>query len=246
MALKISVVVCAHNEAQFLAPCLHSLLAQSRVPDEILVINNASTDATRTVAEAIPHVRVVDEPRKGLVVARETGRRMATGDVLVYVDADCRAPLTWLDRVERHFERTPDLIALSGPYRFYDWDWWGRLLIRAYDFTVAPATQVLVKYILRIGTIFYGGNFAVRADALARIGGFDTSIEFHGEDTNVGRRLFAIGRVGLYHDCYLYTSARRYVAMGKGAVIRLYVRNFTSEILHHRPKDTTHLDVRQI
>jgi GT2 family glycosyltransferase len=120
------------------------------------------------------------------------------------------------------------------------------MLIRAYDFTLAPATQVLVKHVLRIGTIFYGGNFAVRADALARIGGFDTSIEFHGEDTNVGRRLFAIGRVGLFHDCYLYTSARRYVAMGKGAVFRLYVRNFTSEILRHRPKDTTHLDVRQV
>jgi len=246
VTLRLSVIVCAHNEAAYLAACLHSLLAQSRIPDEILVINNASTDATRAVAEAIPHVRVVDEPRKGLVVARETGRRMATGDVLVYVDADCRAPLTWLERVERRFRRDPRLIALSGPYRFYDWDWWGRLLIRAYDFTLAPATQVLVKYILRIGTIFYGGNFAVRADALRRIGGFDTSIEFHGEDTNIGRRLFAIGRVGLFHDCYLYTSARRYLAMGKGAVFRLYVRNFTSEILHHRPKDTTHLDVREV
>ena len=248
----LSVIVCAHNEAQYLAACLHSLLAQSRLPDEILVINNASTDATRAVAARIavaaqiPHVRVVDEPRKGLVVARETGRQQATGDVLVYIDADCRAPLTWLERVERRFERDPDLIALSGPYRFYDWDWWGRLLIRAYDFTLAPATQLFVKYILRIGTIFYGGNFAARADALERIGGFDTSIEFHGEDTNVGRRLFAIGRVGLFHDCYLFTSARRYVAMGKGAVFRLYVRNFTSEILHHRPKDTTHLDVRQV
>ena len=246
MTLRLSVIVCAHNEAAYLAACLHSLLAQSRIPDEILVVNNASTDATRAVAEAIPHVRVVDEPRKGLVVARETGRRMATGDVLVYVDADCRAPLTWLERIERRFHRDRDLIALSGPYRFYDWDWWGRLLIRAYDFTLAPATQLLVKYILRIGTIFYGGNFAARADALTRIGGFDTSIEFHGEDTNVGRRLFALGRVGLFHDCYLYTSARRYMAMGKGAVFRLYVRNFTSEILHHRPKDTTHLDVRQV
>jgi len=243
---RMSVIECAHNEAQYLASCLHSLLAQSRPPDEILVINNASTDATRAVAEAIPRVRVVDEPRKGLVVARETGRHLATGEVLVYVDADCRAPLTWLERIEQRFVRDAQLIALSGPYRFYDWDWWGRLLIRAYDFTLAPATQLLVKHILRIGTIFYGGNFAVRADALVRIGGFDTSIEFHGEDTNIGRRLFAIGRVGLFRDCYLYTSARRYVAMGKGAVFRLYVRNFTSEILHHRPKDTTHLDVREV
>jgi glycosyltransferase involved in cell wall biosynthesis len=244
VALSISVIVCAHNEGAFLAPCLHSLLAQSRLPDEILVINNASTDATRAVAQAIPHVRVVDEARKGLVVARETGRLCATGDVLVYVDADCRAPLMWLARIERRFIADPRLIALSGPYRFYDWDWWGRFLIRAYDFTLAPATQWLVKYVLRIGTIFYGGNFAVRREALERIGGFDTSIEFHGEDTNVGRRLFAIGRVRLFHDCYLYTSARRYIAMGKGAVFRLYVRNFTSELLRGRPKDTTHVDVR--
>jgi glycosyltransferase involved in cell wall biosynthesis len=245
VALRISVIVCAHNEAQFVGPCLHSLLAQTRVPDEILVVNNASTDETGAVAQQIPNVRVVDEPRKGLVVARETGRRASAGDLLVYLDADCRAPLRWLELIERHFMCDPALIALSAPYRFYDWDWWGRLLIRAYDFTLAPATQLLVKYILRIGTIFYGGNFAVRREALARIGGFDTSIEFHGEDTNVGGRLFALGRVRLCHDCYLFTSARRYNAMGKGAVFRLYVRNFTSEVLHHRPKDTTHVDVRE-
>jgi GT2 family glycosyltransferase len=176
--------------------------------------------------------------------SRETGRRHASGEVLIYLDADCRAPLTWVERIEQRLLRDPKLIALSGPYRYYDWDWFGRLLIRAYDLALAPATQLLVKHLLRIGTIFYGGNFAVRREALDQIGGFDTSIEFHGEDTNVGRRLFAIGKVGLFHDCWLYTSARRYVAMGKGEVFRLYVRNFVSEILHHRPKDTAHVDVR--
>jgi glycosyltransferase involved in cell wall biosynthesis len=244
MAPRLSVIVCAHNEARYISACLHSLLAQSRTPDEILVVNNASTDATGALAGQIPHVRVVEEPRKGLVVARETGRREAAGDILVYVDADCRAPLTWLERVERRFRKRPDLLALSGPYRYYDWDWWGRALIRVYDFTLAPATQLLVKYVLGIGTVFYGGNFAVRREALDRIGGFDTSIEFHGEDTNVGRRLHAAGRVALCYDCYLFTSARRFVAMGRGAVFRLYVRNFTSELLHHRPKDATHVDVR--
>ena len=99
--MRFSVIVCAHNEAQFLPACLRSLLAQSRTPDEILVVNNASTDSTRAVAEAIQGVRVVDESRKGLVVARETGRLAATGDILVYLDADCRAPVTWLERIER-------------------------------------------------------------------------------------------------------------------------------------------------
>ena len=244
MALKISVIVCAHNEARYLRPCLHSVLAQSRVPDQLLVVNNASTDETALVASQVADVQLVDEPRKGLVVARETGRRHATGDVLIYADADCRAPLTWIERIERRFARDPALVALSGPYRYYDWDWSGRALIRAYDFTLAPATQLLVKHLLRVGTIFYGGNFAVRREALERIGGFDTSIEFHGEDTNLGRRLCAVGKVGLFHDCYLYTSARRYIAMGKREVFRLYVRNFVSELLHHRPKDTAHVDVR--
>jgi glycosyltransferase involved in cell wall biosynthesis len=243
--MTISVIVCAHNEAAYLAPCLTSLLAQSRVPDEILLINNASTDDTHGAAAVFRGVRVIDEPRKGLVIARERGRLEATGELLVYIDADCRAPQSWLLRIERRFEANLRLIALSGNYRFYDWDWWGRLLLRAYDMTLGPATHVLVKYVLRIGVVFYGGNFAVTRDALARIGGFDTSIEFHGEDTNLGRRLSKIGPVELRYDCFLYTSARRYNAMGKGAVFRLYVRNFVSELVHHRPKDSVHLDVRQ-
>lgn len=242
--MTISVIVCAHNEERFLAACLHSLLAQSRLPDEILLINNASSDRTGMVAAAIPGVKVVDEDRKGLVVARERGRQEALGDLLVYVDADCRAPLTWLERIAARFEGDDDLLALSGNYRFYDWDWWGRTLLRAYDFTLGPATHILVKYVLRIGVVFYGGNFAVRREALDRISGFDTSIEFHGEDTNLGRRLSRVGNVELRYDCFLYTSARRYNAMGKGAVFRLYVRNFVSELLHHRPKDKVHLDVR--
>jgi glycosyltransferase involved in cell wall biosynthesis len=243
--VKISIIVCAHNEEAFIGPCLASLLAQTRMADEILVVNNASTDRTGRVARLFPGVRVIDEPRKGLVVARERGRAEARGDVLVYLDADCRAPLAWLERIASRFADEPSVIALSGNYRFYDWDWLGRALVRAYDVTLGPATHVLVKYILRIGVVFYGGNFAVRRTALEQIGGFDTRIEFHGEDTNVGRRLAAIGNVELCYDCFLYTSARRYNAMGKGAVFRLYVRNFVSELLHHRPKDTAHLDIRQ-
>jgi glycosyltransferase involved in cell wall biosynthesis len=242
--LTISVIVCAHNEERFLAPCLHSLLAQSRIPDEVILINNASSDRTAAVAAAIPGVRVIDEPRKGLVVARERGRQEARGDLLVYVDADCRAPLTWLERIESRFERDEDLLAMSGNYRFYDWDWWGRTLLRAYDFTLGPATHILVKYILRIGVVFYGGNFAVRREALERISGFDTSIEFHGEDTNLARRISKAGRVRLKQSCYVATSARRYKTMGRGKVFGLYVRNFCAELFLHRPSDTSHEDVR--
>ena len=82
--MKVSVIVCAHNEAHYLSTCLYSLLSQSRIPDEILVVNNASTDATRAVAEEVPHVRVVDDPRKGWSSrARQAGAKV--GRLLVYL-----------------------------------------------------------------------------------------------------------------------------------------------------------------
>ncbi len=51
----------------------------------------------------MPGVRVIDEPAKGLVVARETARRAAQTDIVAYIDADCRVPITWLERVEARF-----------------------------------------------------------------------------------------------------------------------------------------------
>ena len=229
LEMTITAIVCAYNEARHLPACLFSLLAQTRPPDEVLVINNASTDDTgsvaREIARGIPNVRVIDEPAKGLVVARETARLAARGSVLAYVDADCRAPLRWLERVATQLARSEAAVAVTGPYKFYDWDRLGRTLIAAYDVVVAPPTHVAVHHALGIGAILYGGNFA-------------------GEDTNLGRRLTKVGRVRMCPDCWVWTSARRYHAMGKRKVFSLYVRNFWSEILRHRPADREHLDVR--
>jgi glycosyltransferase involved in cell wall biosynthesis len=236
--------LCAYNEAPCLPACLYSLLAQTRSPDEIVVVDNASTDETGAVARAVPGVRVVDEPVKGLVVAREAARVAATGDILAYVDADCRVPLQWLERIERRFRGRAAVVAVTGPYRFYDWDLTGRALLRTYDCLVAPPTHLLIHYGLGLGAVLYGGNFAVRREALDRIGGFDRSVEFHGEDTNLGRRLTPLGTVELARECWAWTSARRYRAMGKRRVFGLYVRNFWSEILRHRPADSEHIDVR--
>jgi glycosyltransferase involved in cell wall biosynthesis len=242
--MTISVIVCAYNEADYLPACLSSLLSQTRLPDEILVINNASTDDTAALARAVPGVRVVDETNKGLVIARERARREARGEILAFVDADCRAPISWMERVERRLSSPAAPVGVTGPYRFYDWDWRGRSLIRLYDVLVAPPTHFVVHHALQLGAILYGGNFAVRRDALASIGGFDRTIEFHGEDTNLGRRLTGIGRIDVCPDCWVWTSARRYRAMGKRRVFGLYVRNFWSEILRHRPADVEHVDVR--
>jgi len=231
----ITAIICAFNEERMLPAALHSLFAQTRVPDEVVVVNNASTDRTREIASAFPGVTVVDEPRKGLTKARQAGRNAASGDILFYMDADCRAPVRLIERMERRFQQSPQTVAITGPYHFYDWDWIGVAGARLYDYTLAPFAHVVAQRLLGIGAILYGGNFALRTRALDAIGGFDT---------NIGRRLTKAGRVDLLLNCPIETSARRYKALGRAHVFRLYVRNFWSETIHHRPKDIVHRDVR--
>ncbi len=246
MALTISVIVCAYNEAGYIGPCLQSLLHQSRRPDEILVVNNASTDQTRGDRRCgVAGVRVIDEPRKGLVRARETGRAAARGQLLVYLDADCRAPRPWLARVERRFERGPALVALSGPYRFYDWDWWGRAAgarVRP-DAGAADAAAGLPRC-----SASARSSTAATSPCVARrwppSAASTRRSSFTAKTRTSDAAWWRSARSPWRGECWLYTSARRYRAMGKGQVFRLYVRNFWSEIIHHRPKDEQHQDVR--
>lgn len=242
--LRISAIVCAYNEEGYLPGCLYSLLAQTRPLDEIIVVNNGSTDGTADAVKRFDAVTIVDEPRKGLVQARETGYRRATGDLLWFLDADTRAPAWWIERIERRFAARPRLAAISAACRYYDWDVTGRVLLHAYHYTVSPATQFIVQHVFRAGAVFYGGSFCVRRRGLDAVGGFDTCIDFHGEDTNLGRRLARVGRVDVSRQCYVLTSARRFKAMGRGHVLWLYIRNFLWETIRHRPRDTTHADVR--
>jgi glycosyltransferase involved in cell wall biosynthesis len=177
--VTITVVVCAYNEAVLLAPCLFSLLSQTRPPDEILVINNASTDETGAVARAVPGVRVVDEPLKGLVVAREVARRLAQSDILAYVDADCRAPIMWLERGTGI--RAPNLDGgANRPVSLLRLGLTGRLLIRLYDLLVAPPTHALVHHAPGMERR-YGGNCGAPGGSGPDRRFPDCTVEFHGE-----------------------------------------------------------------
>jgi len=74
---RISVIVCAYHEERYLEGRLHSVRAQSRRPDQVLAVSNASTDGTFGIAERIGDVEVIDERRRGLVRAPDAGWRFS-------------------------------------------------------------------------------------------------------------------------------------------------------------------------
>ncbi len=118
MSPSVSVVVPSYNDAAMLRRCLAALERQTRPADEIVVVDNGSTDSTVDVA--IAHgARVVTELRRGIPQATSAGFDAATGEILGRLDADSVPPADWLERVVRSFEEDPELDVLSGPGLFY-------------------------------------------------------------------------------------------------------------------------------
>jgi glycosyltransferase involved in cell wall biosynthesis len=117
--MYVSVVIPARNDADMLERCLASLAAQYRRPDEIVVVDNGSTDGTRAVAEA-GGARVVWEPTPGIPRASSAGLDAARGDLIARLDADSVCPPEWLARVVAVFEDDPALSVVSGSGDFYD------------------------------------------------------------------------------------------------------------------------------
>ncbi|MFO7603619.1 MAG: glycosyltransferase family A protein [Gammaproteobacteria bacterium] len=87
--MHISVIIPSYNRAHTLPRALDSVLAQSRAADEILVIDDGSTDATRRlVTESYPQVRYIYQDNAGVSAARNTGIRQARGEWLALLDSD--------------------------------------------------------------------------------------------------------------------------------------------------------------
>lgn len=237
--IKISLVIPAYNEEKYIGACLDYAIKNSRGNFfEIIVIDNASSDRTREIAEKYVGVKVVRENIKGLSHARQRGFIEARGDIIAYVDGDTHMPAGWCDTVLNEFKNNQKLVCLSGPYIYYDIPKWQQLSVKIYWYTLAMPIYLIVGYMA------IGGNFAIRRSVLEKMGGFDTSIAFYGEDTNVARRAHAFGKVKFKPGFAMYTSGRRLSGQGIFKIAVVYILNFLSEVLIRRPVTKKYTDIR--
>jgi glycosyltransferase involved in cell wall biosynthesis len=242
----ISFVVPAYNEEILIASCLHAIVAEiarSRHPAEIIVVNNNSTDRTREIALSIPGVTVVDETQRGLVPARRAGCLAARGRLIANIDADTIVPEGWLDTVLAEFERSPGLVALSGPFVHYDVSKTVRIVVAVF-YRFAFTTYLLVRFIFRAGSMMQGGNFVVLKSALDAADAFNPDFSFFGEDTELARRLSKVGAVKFSFALPAFSSGRRLTGQGLFRVAFQYSVNYLWTVLFKRPFTLTWLDFR--
>ena len=249
--MKVSFVIPAYNEQKIIGKCLKSVFAEIarahkagvKVDTEVVVVNNASSDKTREEALKFPDITVIEEKLKGLVYARRAGFVATSGELVANIDADTMLPEGWLTTVVREFEKNKNLVALSGPYIYYDIHPLQRAVVKIWYFP-GWLFDKLMQPILGHATMLQGGNFVIRRDAWERAGGFDTSISFYGEDADVARRISKYGKVLWTWRFPMYTSGRRMLQEGFIRTGLNYGLGLFSTHITGRPVNAAYTDVR--
>jgi glycosyltransferase involved in cell wall biosynthesis len=183
--IRISVIVPAFNAEKTLKACLASILANRSEYAEIIVVDDRSTDGTGEIARKLG-VRVVPNSRlKGPAGARNEGATHASGEILLFIDADTTVPDTLLAKVISNFEQNPDLVALFGSYDTSP----------ACSNFLSQYKNLMHHYVHQISreetSSFWAGCGAIRKEIFLAMGGFNDKDYPNAsiEDIELGLRL---------------------------------------------------------
>lgn len=207
VATAVSVVVCTRDRPEALGRCLDSLRRGRVRPREIVVVDNASrTDATRDLVAAMPDVRYVREHRPGLSIARNTGVRETTGEIVAFTDDDVVVDPEWVSNLVPPFADAR-VMAVTGTVlpgelttraqRMAEerlWSFNREFRPRTFDARYFARMRARGVPVWHVGA---GANMAFRRDAFARVGPFDERLGAGAagcsEDSELWYRLLAEG-----------------------------------------------------
>ncbi|MBP9738808.1 glycosyltransferase family 2 protein [Candidatus Saccharibacteria bacterium] len=156
--LTIGLVIPAYNEAESIESCLTAVFAQTHPFDEVIVVDNNSTDNTVEIASQFKGVTVITEPKQGVTHTRDTGFDAATTDIIGRIDADSLLEPDWATQVISVF--ADDSIAAStGPVYYHDMP--AKPTGQKFDSLIRGGIDKLSTK----SKFLYGSNMAIRRDA---------------------------------------------------------------------------------
>ncbi|HTZ10349.1 MAG TPA: glycosyltransferase [Acidimicrobiales bacterium] len=183
--MRVVVVIPVRDGAASVAACVGACLGQTRRPDEVVVVDNGSTDATALLA-AQAGARVVTEDTPGSYRARNRGWRSAEADVVAFTDVDCVPTPTWLAELVAPFEDDPTVAGTGGAIvqdelvsASQRWLVERRFLDQAFN-----SSEAFMPF-------FATANAAYRRRTLERLGGFDEAF-LSGGDNDMSWRIQAL------------------------------------------------------
>jgi len=191
----ISVVVPAFNEAEYLKKTLLSLKSQIYRPMEIIVVDNASTDQTREIAEKYAD-RVISLSKKGASRARNFGAKFAKGEYLLFLDADTRLSKN----------------AVGNAVKSMKGGWAGGTFKVQYD-RESPKIKLIKKiqfFYLGKGKPFYTQSIFTTKKIFESNKGWNEEIQF-GEDVDMLRKISRHGKLKFVFNSLMKTSSRRFI-----------------------------------
>lgn len=115
---SVSVVIPVYNEERYLDRCLTALQKQTLKPDEIIIVDNNSTDTSSEIAKRYG-ATVITEMTQGIMPARSRGYDAAKSDIIARIDADTIVEPDWLERMAAAFDND-SVVAVSGATNFYE------------------------------------------------------------------------------------------------------------------------------
>lgn len=205
--MQLSVVIPAYNEELYLPEtlsCVTKALAVARCPREILVVDNDSHDRTRAISESFG-ATVVSEQEHNISRVRNTGAAHASGDVLIFIDADTLVHELLFKRIAGAME---DEKCLGGAVAVN----WGELQRTWMNLYLLGG-----KFWTTVFNMKQGAAQFCRKPVFEKLHGYDQTI-FMGEDVEFYWRLSKFtkqngGYLNFIEDLPVTTSARRFDKM---------------------------------
>jgi glycosyltransferase involved in cell wall biosynthesis len=212
---RVSVVIPAYNAAQTLDECLQAVRRSSCEDYEIIVVDDGSMDSSAAIADRHGCRVVRLEANEGAAVAKNVGASQASGEILLFTDADVLVRSDTVQRVIEHLQE-PGLCAVVGllgrGLRYADFPSHFKNLWMHYTYSRLASRRTAESGV----GLFYTSIAAIRRDVFLEMGGFDT--RYRGasvtEDIEFGQRLLTQGHRVRLDACLEVEHLKRYSLLG--------------------------------
>jgi glycosyltransferase involved in cell wall biosynthesis len=205
---RVSVIIPAYNCAKTIASNLKSLLSQTFRDLEIIVVDDGSSDDTKSVIQSFPGVQYVYQFNAGPASARNCGAQISRGEILFFTDSDCIPHKDWIEKALKHFD-SADIGVVCGSYGIANPE---NILARCVHQEILFRHKHLVP---RYPKVFGSYNFGIRRKIFEEVKGFNAGYRYaSGEDNDLSYKVLKAG-YKIYFDSQVLVDHFHPVKVGK-------------------------------